>query len=197
VPFGEATGKVQISPFKGGILADDRTITQICEDCLTHDELLKGCNLFVQAVCAAKDYGDVFSKGDDADAMVGALKKPPFQPIATKGEATERANGGMLVIGGLTRQEMSYVKKDGTEVKATMGHVVVVAPGGPSTPAKIKLNDGKFYSFAGGYPYCYGGAARVLYRLAFRLSVDVVFPTPVRDHVHYAYLQVPKNMLSR
>ena len=171
----------------------DRTISQVCEDCLDHPELLRGCNLFVQAVCAAFDYGDVFSKGDDADAMVKKFSSAPFHLIGKdKAKATEYANSGKLVIGGLNRAGMSYTSKQHKEIKASMGHVVIIAPGGPSKPGKTVLLDGTEQDSAGGYPFTYGGAAILKYRIKSMLSVDIVFPKPVRDDVAYAYLDIPK-----
>jgi len=172
----------------------ERTITQICEDYLDHPELLKGCNLFVQAVCAELGYGPVFAKGDNADAMIEKFSKKPFQLIGTdKDKATALANGGQLVLAGLSKAGMTYTNKQGVSIQASMGHVVVVVPGGPSLPTTIKLADGSQQSCRGGYPLCYGGAAVPKYRIKARLSIDSVFHWKVLKDVIYAYLAVPKH----
>jgi hypothetical protein len=168
-----------------------RSVSQVCEDCLDHEELLKGCNLFVQSVCGNFGYGDLFSKGDNADAMIAKFSKTPFQWIGKDPDkATACANAGSLVLGGLTKAGMSYDNKLGVKIEASMGHVVVIAPGGPSNAGKLKLANGQMQDMRGGYPYCYGGAAIPKYRIKSRLQVDAVFPSVVLRDVVYAYLDV-------
>jgi hypothetical protein len=173
----------------------NRTVTQVCEDSLDHPALLKGCNLFVQSVCAEFGYGDIFTKGDNADAMIKKFDSPPFHYIGKDPDkATKVANEGHLVLGGLSLAAMLLVplKNKPNAKKPTMGHVVVVAPGGPCKQENYILTTGAEQPAAAGYPYCYGGAAREEYRLKQRVSVSLVFPRASRDNVIYAYLEIPK-----
>ncbi len=173
-------------------MADTRTITQICTDTLDHPELLAGCNLFVQSVLGSLGYGDLFTKGDDADAMVAAFAKAPFHLIGKNpGEAMKRAGEGKLVVAGMTKAAMSYVTKQGDKVQASMGHVVIVLPGGPSKPGSVTLANGVVQPNRGGYPLSCGGAAMARYRIKSVLSIDVVFPSKVLNDVVYAYLDLP------
>jgi hypothetical protein len=87
---------------------------------------------------------------------------------------------------------MTYTQKDGKQHTATMGHVVVVVGGGPSSATTVKLLNGKTQPARGGYPYCYQGAANAPYRFTQQTQVDVVFPSAVLDNVVYAYLPIPK-----
>jgi hypothetical protein len=87
--------------------------------------------------------------------------------------------------------------KDGAKITQgskvpTMGHVVIIAPGGPCKPGEYKLADGKTQPAAGGYPYCYGGAAMSQYRLKQRLTISLVMPKASRDQTEYAWLDVQK-----
>lgn len=170
-----------------------RTVEQVCEDQLDHPELLKACNLFVQQVCATFGYGDLFSKGDNADAIIGKLANKPFTYIGTdKDKATKFANDGYLVLGGLTLAHMLESLPEDTDRKPVMGHVVVIAPGGPCPQEKYTLADGKEYPAAAGYPYCYGGAAIPKYRVREKVTISLVMPKLSRDKTEYAYLVVPK-----
>jgi hypothetical protein len=108
-------------------------------------------------------------------------------------KATQYATDGQFVIGGLTQTEMTYVGRDQKEHKATMGHVVVVVPGGPSKPSQVKLTDGTLQPVRGGYPYCYQGAAHALYRFTERTQVDAVFPGLLLTKVIYAYIEITKS----
>jgi hypothetical protein len=168
-----------------------QSISQVCEECLNNAELLKGCNLFVQSVCSTFGYGYLFSKDDNADAIIAKFSQKPFHWIGKDPDkATDCANTGSLVLGGLTKAGMTYKNKLGVKIDASMGHVVVVAPGGPSIAGKLKLANGQTQDMRGGYPYCYGGAAIPKYRIKSKLQVDAVFPSVVLQDVIYAYLNV-------
>lgn len=173
-----------------------RSVTQVCEDSLDHPELLQGCNLFVIAVAKEFGYGDVVV--GNADAIRGKFNSEsgtalPFIYIGKNPDlATQLANEGHLVIGGLTKSEMKYKDKGGHEHAASMGHVVIVAPGGPSRPGTVKLADGREQATRGGYPYCFQGAAHAPYRIKARTQVDLVFPSALLKEVVYAYLKVPR-----
>jgi hypothetical protein len=170
----------------------DRTVEQVCRDSISHPELLAGCNLFVQAVCAAFEYGDLFSKGDNADAMIGKFASAPFHNLGTdKDSATQKANEGKLVLAGLTLAKM-IAGNPTAKKKPTMGHIVVVAPGGPCKQANYTLTDGTTQAAAGGYPYCYGGAAQALYRVKEKATISLVMPKASRDQTVYAWLDIPK-----
>ena len=171
---------------------DTRSVEQVCKDYLGHPELLKGCNLFVQAVCGAFGYGTLFSKGDNADAMIAKLNSPPFHNLKTdKKAAADQADKGMLVLGGLTLADMKAATPSGHR-QPTMGHIVVIAPGGLCRPTTFKLANGDPWEAAGGYPYCYGGAAQAVYRIAAKLTISCVMPRASRDKTQYAWLDIPK-----
>jgi hypothetical protein len=170
-----------------------RTVEQVCEDQLDHPELLKGCNLFVQQVCAEFGYGELYTKGDNADRMIGRFRSKPFVYLGTdEDKATKFADDGYLVLGGLTLAQMlSGLPKDATQ-KPTMGHIVVIAPGGPCEQKEYTLADGKKQPAAAGYPYCYGGAAIARYRIKEKATISLVMPKMSRDETQYAYLEIPK-----
>jgi hypothetical protein len=168
-----------------------RTVEQVCQDCLGHDNLVAGCNEFVLAVVATFNPA-ALSPGDMANGILtGRLKSSPWIWIGEKpDEATRQAASGNLVLGGLTSTEMSFTDKKGKQHVASMGHIVVVTPGGPSLPGEITLTDGTTQPCRGGYPYCYQGAYNKLYRFKDRTQVDAVFPGALLQLVHYAYLNI-------
>lgn len=139
------------------------------------ERIIADCNKFVQAVAGrvATEYGMKLQEfsiafAGTADEIRSRFDKPPFVSIGTNKErATELANQGELVLGGFGLSEMKKY-----EPKATMGHIVVIAPGGPSKPL---APSGSFPGARGGYPYCYQGAHNSLYRFKTRTQVDVVF----------------------
>jgi hypothetical protein len=171
-----------------------RSVVQVCEDSLDHEELLKDCSGFLTAVAKEFGYGDVVrgdANGIRAKFANEVVTKEPFHFIGKNPDlATEYAGKGHLVLGGLTSSEMTYKDKSGREHKASMGHVVIVVPGGPSKPGKVKLADGREQPVRGGYPYCYQGAANRPYRLKERTQVDLVFPSVCLRDVIYAWLEV-------
>jgi hypothetical protein len=134
--------------------------------------------------------------GDKANTIIERrIKHPPWVWLGEKpDEATKRATRGDLVLGGLTSSEMTYIDRRKREHSATMGHVVVIAPGGPSRPGDQKLADGTTQPCRGGYPYCYQGAYNALYRIRSRTQVDLVFPSLLLDKVHYAYVDLSANV---
>ena len=167
-----------------------RTVEQVCQDSLDHEALVSGCNEFVLAVVQTFDK-DALSSGDKANLIVSRkMKSPPWIWIGEDpDEATRQANAGHLVLGGLTSKEMTYTDK-GHQHVATMGHVVVVAPGGPSKPGQVTLMNGLKQAMRGGYPYCYQGAFMKAYRFRNRTQVDVVFPGLLLKKRHYAYIEI-------
>jgi hypothetical protein len=171
-----------------------RSVVQVCEDFLDHSALLRDCSGFVSAVAKEFGYADVVrgdANGLRAKFGSEATTKLPLRFIGKNPDlATEYAGKGHLVIGGLTSSEMIYKDRSGKEHKASMGHVVVVAPGGPSKPGKVTLADGREQPVRGGYPYCYQGAANSPYRLKARTQVDLVFPSVCLKDVIYAWLEV-------
>jgi hypothetical protein len=162
---------------------------------LVRDEaLIADCNKFVQAVAgrvaiefAIKkvDFGRAFL--GKSDAIVSRFTHAPFISIAKdKDRATKLANEGQLVLGGLTLPDMlRYEPKK--KPKPTMGHIVVIAPGGPSH--YIAPHPG-FPGARGGYPYCYQGAHISQYRFKSRTQVDIVFPRNSLPFIDYAYIDI-------
>jgi hypothetical protein len=178
------------------------TVEDICKLYVKDVAKVANCNQFLQAV--AGKVGTEYGLGLNA-AFVGNANvirgrfssekstNPPFIYIGPlPDEATQYATDGQFVVGGLTQTEMTYVGKDSKEHKATMGHVVVVVPGGPSKPGTVKLGDGTSQPVRGGYPYCYQGAAHEIYRFKERTQVDAVFPGLLLDKVIYAYIDIKK-----
>jgi hypothetical protein len=160
------------------------------------------CNEFIQAVAqylGGKHPIDLVTpfagKSQDIVAKFAKAKPdPPFVSVATKDEATKLANAGQFVVAGLTADEMRKYQPG-----ATMGHIVVVAPGGPSKPLSeikdpkgniIKNKNGKPQEARGGYPYCYQGAHYGAYQFNHKTQVDVVFPSLSLPHIHYAYIDI-------
>lgn len=158
------------------------------------------CNEFIQAVAAkvGAEWGvnlsDAFA--GNANLIRGRFgsqndTKAPFIYIGPyPDKATQYANDGQFVVGGLTSTEMTYVGRDKKQRTATMGHVVVVTPGGPSKPCIVTLTNGTAQPARGGYPYCYQGAAHEIYRFTDRTQVDVVFPSMLLNKVLYAYIDI-------
>lgn len=173
-----------------------KSVVQVCQACLNSPELLKGCNLFVIAVAKEFGYGDIIRGNADAIRSLylsAVTTKPPLIYLGKEPAlATQMANEGHLVIGALNRNEMTYKDKSGILRVASMGHVVIIAPGGPSKPRVVTLLDGRQQPTRGGYPFCYQGAAYAPYRLKERTQVDLVFPAVLLKEVVYAYLKVPK-----
>jgi hypothetical protein len=160
------------------------------------EKLIVDCNKFVQAVASkvATEYGDASRQyaaifAGDADAIVRRFNASPFVYIgndkAAADAATKFADEGQFVLGGLTAAERKKY-----DPKATKGHVVVIAPGGPTQPDIITLKDGTKQHARGGYPYCYQGAEIAEYRFKARTRVDVVFNHNALDHIGYAYILI-------
>jgi len=167
-----------------------RTVEQACQDFLSHEKYRSGCNLFVIAVVQEFVSGAVHA-ADNADAIIKKMHGAPFVWIGTNpDEATKQAAAGNVVLGGLTKAQMTYTTKSGQHRVATMGHVVVVVEGGPSRPGEVTLASKVKQAVRGGYPYCYQGAAASAYRFEDRTQVDAVFPGPLLDKVIYAYLPI-------
>jgi len=123
----------------------------------------------------------------------------PFHYIGKDpNKATAYANKGYFVVGGLTSAEMTYKDLQGHEHRASMGHVVVIVPGGPSTGGEVTLADRSKRPARGGYPYCFQGAYVPAYRFSERTQVDVVFPRVTLQNVVYAWVSangLPNNAL--
>jgi hypothetical protein len=177
-------------------------VEDICKLYVRDPAKLANCNEFLQAVALkvgtenGLDLKGAFA--GNANAIRGRFSTekstaPPFIYIGRfPDKATHYAAEGQLVVGGLTQTEMTYTGRDRKEHKATMGHMVVVVPGGPSKSGTVKLADGTLQPVRGGYPYCYQGAAHEIYRFRERTQVDAVFPTLLLDGVIYAYIDIKK-----
>ena len=170
------------------------SVDEISSTFVQDDNLISDCNKFVQAVGGkvATEYGSPDLKAllaGDADSIVRRFKDLPFsfngndKPAGN--EATRLANEGHFVLGGLSAAER---KKFDTH--ATKGHVVIVAPGGPSKPFSGKSKSGHLLQGRGGYPYCYQGAQEAVYRFNKRTQIDVVFNKHALDHISYAYINL-------
>jgi len=171
-----------------------RTIEQACEDALDHENLLASCNGFVYAIVNEFASGAI-EPGANADSIVSnKLLKGGGQWVSIGQDpdgATAKAAEGNLVLGGLTKAELTYTDSKKRRHEATMGHVVVVVAGGPSKPMDIMLmyvNTPQ--SCRGGYPYCYQGAANKQWRFKEKTQVDAVFPGLLLNKVHYAYIEI-------
>jgi len=175
-------------------------VEDICRLLLKDSVLIGSCNGYIQEVAKRVGLGtgldlDAAFEGD-ADAIrarfsTEAGTQAPFHYIGPfPDKATQFANDGQFVVGGLTHQEMTYAGRDGKLRVATMGHVVVIAPHGPSTPGTVTLTDGSEQAVRGGYPYCYQGAHYSRYRFTERTQVDVVFPALRLTSVIYAYIDI-------
>jgi hypothetical protein len=173
----------------------------ICKLYVKDSAKIANCNEFLQAVAGkvATEYGLDLTEAfaGNANLIRGRFSekstKPPFIYIGPfPDKATQYAADGQFVVGGLTQTEMTYIGRDTKEHKATMGHVVVVVPGGPSKPGTVKLTDGTLMPVRGGYPYCYQGAAHEIYRFKERTQVDAVFPALLLGRVIYAYIEIQK-----
>jgi hypothetical protein len=169
------------------------SIEDICKRLVQDKALVANCNVFlIAAADAIGAAGNVFQ--GNADTIRGKFGTPettvaPFHYIGKDpNKATAYANKGYFVVGGLTRAEMTYTGLHGHDHKATMGHVVVVVPGGPSAAGEVTLADGSKRPARGGYPYCYQGAHVPAYRFSARTQVDVVFPAVTLGNVVYAWV---------
>lgn len=168
-----------------------QSIEEVCKELITKPGMAAGCNIFVQAVAQRFGNKAEVAVSGNADTIAANIRRLPFIPIGKNPlAATSLATRGKLVLGGLTRDEMTYTDKGGNKHTATMGHVVIVVPGGPSRPIRIILKNGKSQDCRGGYPYCYQGAANSAYRFLERTQVDAVFPSSRLNEVTYAYLDV-------
>ena len=175
------------------------SVENICALLVKDSKLVASCNGFLAAV-AGKVQSEykidgllaLFAGTADVIRARFADEARTVKPFVFIGQdpnkATSMADAGHFVVGGLTSGEMTYVGRDKTLRTATMGHVVVVVPGGPSKPCNIRLANGKDQPARGGYPYCYQGAAHALYRFSDRTQVDAVFPSILLDKVIYAYV---------
>lgn len=177
------------------------SVEDICKLYVKDPAKVANCNGFIQAVAAkvgtewGMDLTAAFA--GNADSIRTQFGSPngsaPFIYIGPfPDKATRFANAGQFVVGGLTSTEMTYVGRDKKKRVATMGHIVVVAPGGPSAPGKVTLANGVEQPVRGGYPYCYQGAAHEIYRFASRTQVDVVFPAMLLNKVLYAYIDIQR-----
>src|SRR5580765_2594037 len=144
------------------------TVEDICKIYVKDPAKISNCNEFLQAVAAKVgseyrlDLKGAFAGNANAirGRFTNEMSAAPFVFIGRfPDKATQFALDGQFVVGGLTQDEMTYVGRDRKEHKASMGHVVVVVPGGPSKSGTVKLADGTFQPVRGGYPYCYQGAA--------------------------------------
>ena len=171
-------------------------VEDACNACVRIEANVSDCNLFVLAVANALGVGNFF-KGLKSDNIIARFNnpdaKPPFHYIGTdKGLAMRYADQGHFVLGGLTSEQMNG-KVDGKAPAhmATMGHVVVITPGGAAPAKEIKLVTGPVQSARGGYPYCYQGAHNKIYRFTERTQVSCVFPKRHLDEIVYAYVDLP------
>ena len=179
-----------------------KSVADICKDVLMVPGMVASCNGFLQEVAdrVGKAYSvDICSAFDgNADKIRSRFNtekdtQSPFHFIGPyPNKATQYAADGQFVVGGLTSVEMTYIGRDKKQHKSTMGHVVVVVPGGPSAPGKITLADGSVLPVRGGYPYCYQGAAHAPFRFTDRTQVDAVFPALKLPMVIYAYIDIQK-----
>jgi hypothetical protein len=178
-----------------------KSVEDICKVFIKDATKVANCNEFIQAVAATVgtewgvDLTSAFSgNADSIRARFGS--DPASAPFIYIGphpdKATEFAEAGQFVVGGLTHVEMTYIGRDTKKRTATMGHVVVVVPGGPSAAGTVTLANGVEQPVRGGYPYCYQGAAHEIYRFTDRTQVDAVFPGVLLDKVIYAYIDIQK-----
>jgi hypothetical protein len=170
-------------------------IEDICKRLVKDKALVAECSGFLRAVAEVLQVGNAFA--GNANTIRGrfgtqAGTSLPFNYIGMDGDkATAYADKGYFVVGGLTSTEMNFKDTHGHEHKATMGHVVVVVPGGPSQRCVVTLADGTRRDARGGYPYCYQGAHYLPYRFSERTQVDVVFPAVLLPKVVYAWVTAP------
>jgi len=178
-----------------------QSVEMICQQLVKNSKLVANCNDFVQAVAAKvaseyklNDFSSVLLGNANAIrarfGSPGSTLKPLVYIGTNPNLATKFATDGQFVIGGLTSAEMTYTGRDKHEHKATMGHVVVVVPGGPSKACHIRLMNGVDQAVRGGYPYCYQGAAHEIYRFTERTQVDAVFPALLLNRIIYAYIAI-------
>ena len=170
-------------------------VEEACKNCVKSKENVSNCNIFVIKVADALGVGNFFS-GLNANMMVAKFSNPnakaPFHYIGkNKNLAMQYADRGYFVLGGLTAGQMN-VNKNPTSHQATMGHVVIVAPGGPAPATKVKLANGVMQPARGGYPYCYQGAHDSAYQFTDKTQVSCVFPKDHLDDIVYGYVDVAK-----
>lgn len=172
-----------------------KSVDEICRALLQDDLLVANAGTFIQAVGRA--FGLDHALNGTANTIRGRFSTPaivtfPFNYIGPDpGLATWHADRGLLVLGGVTSEEMVDIGPSGHPHRASMGHIVVIAPGGPSRPGLVTLNDGSTRTAPGGYPYCYHGTSYYAFRCRERTQVDVVFP---RDRLHklvYCWMTLP------
>jgi hypothetical protein len=179
-----------------------QSLESICQQVVKNPKLVANCNEFIMAV--ATKVGSEYNLKDMATAFAGNANSirdrfgtagSTVKPFIYIGKdpylATRYATEGHFVVGGLTSTEMTYmyyIGKDKHQNTATMGHLVVVVPGGPSRRCEIKLMNGETQSARGGYPYCYQGAHKPQYRFTEKTQVDAVFPRLLLNKVVYAYI---------
>lgn len=177
-------------------------VEDICKLYVKDKSKIADCNKFIQAVAAkvSTEWGVNLTQAfaGNADSIRARFGSPdatslPFTYIGPfPDKATELAEAGQFVVGGLRHTEMTYTGRDKKQRVATMGHVVVVVPGGPSKPRIVRLTNGTDQPVRGGYPYCYQGAAHEIYRFTDKTQVDAVFPAMLLDKVIYAYIDIQK-----
>ena len=166
-----------------------------CKNRVKSKEKVSNYNIFVIKVADSLGVGNFFS-GLNADMMVAKFSssnsKAPFHYIGiNKNLAMQYADRGYFVLGGLTKGQMN-VNKNPTSHQATMGHVVIVAPGGPAPASKVKLANGHMQPARGGYPYCYQGAHYSAYQFTDKTQVSCVFSKNHLDDIVYGYVDVAK-----
>jgi hypothetical protein len=168
---------------------DDISATFIKDSALSTD-----CSGFVRAVAikVATEYGlnsqqFIALFAGQADDIRGRFDKSPFVFIKhDKDLATRLANEGQLVLGGMSAHEYRVFNPD-----ATQGHVVVIAPGGPSKsipPSDKRPKKGAH----GGYPYCYQGSDNPDNVYMRKTQVDAVFRSHSLPYINYAYIEIVK-----
>lgn len=170
-------------------------VEEACKNFVKSKENVSNCNIFVIKVADALGVGNFFS-GLNADMMVAKFSNPnsraPFHYIGkTKNLAMQYADRGYFILGGLTKGQMN-VNKNPASHQATMGHVVIVAPGGPAPATKVKLANGVMQPARGGYPYCYQGAHDSAYQFTDKTQVSCVFSKNHLDDIVYGYVDVAK-----
>jgi hypothetical protein len=179
------------------------SIEDVCQRLVQNKALVANCSGYLTAVAEALGApGNAFQGNADTIRSrfnTAQSTSEPFHYIGKDPDkATAYANKGYFVVGGLTRAEMTYKEAGGHEHRASMGHVVVVVPGGPSQAGEVTLADGSKRAARGGYPYCYQGAHVPAYRFSGRTQVDVVFPSVKLRDVIYAWVSakgLPNNAM--
>ena len=161
---------------------DNKSVKDICEECVKDNELIKACNKFVLEVARLLGEQESLPKDANADAMFEYVQNRNGWTTCDKKTAVSKAEQGSFVL-GVANTELRKT----AEPKATKGHVVVIVGGGLSTNGKEKLADGSEQGRLGGYPYCYQGSELKKYQFHRITSVDVVFHSKIKDKITYAY----------